>query len=367
MSTSLSRIGCRHVPIGAALLAIFAAAAVRGQQPNAQQNAPIDLTGYWVSVVTEDWRWRMITPPPGDYASMPMTPAAREVADRWDREADARDGNACRPYGAGGIMRLPTRLRISWFDPETLQVETDAGSQTRIFHFGEFEPIPEPDWQGNSVAEWELVGGRGSVAGGNLKVVTTGFRAGYLRWNGVPYSADALRTYFLSSHYRSPLQYSDEGSAAMERSMDRFRHALRPPSEEEAANQDAEPLDADPYRERFMGAMDDDLNTPQAIAALFDLARDINREREAGRSVKAAQSRLREMGGILGLTFEEPAAGNDEVAAKPFIDLLVSTRTDLRQARQFELADRIRDQLAAQGVVLEDSAQGTTWRYQRSA
>lgn len=185
------------------------------------------------------------------------------------------------------------------------------------------------------------------------------------------YSADALRTYFLSSHYRSPLQYSDEGSAAMERSMDRFRHALRPATEDEAAieatNQGQEPLDSDPYLERFMGAMDDDLNTPQAIAALFDLARDINRERGAGRSVKAAQSRLREMGGILGLTFEEPAARNDELAAKPFIDLLVSTRTELRQARQFELADRIRDQLASQGVMLEDSAQGTTWRYQRSA
>lgn len=200
MSTSLSRIACRHVPIGAALLAIFAAAAVRGQQPNAQQNAPIDLTGYWVSVVTEDWRWRMITPPPGDYASMPMTPAAREVADRWDREADARDGNACRPYGAGGIMRVPTRLRVSWLDPDTLQVETDAGTQTRQFHFADFEPVAEPDWQGNSVAEWELTGGRGGVTGGNLKVMTTGFRAGYLRWNGVPYSDQAIVTEYFDRY-----------------------------------------------------------------------------------------------------------------------------------------------------------------------
>ena len=200
MSTSPSRIGFRHVPIGAALLAIFAAAAVWGQQPNARQNAPIDLTGYWVSVVTEDWRWRMITPPPGDYASMPMTPAAREVADRWDREADARDGNACRPYGAGGIMRLPTRLRILWLDSDTLQVETDAGTQTRLFHFAEFEPIAEPDWQGNSVAEWELTGGRGGVTGGNLKVVTTGFRTGYLRWNGVPYSEQAVVTEYFDRY-----------------------------------------------------------------------------------------------------------------------------------------------------------------------
>ena len=111
--------------------------------------------------------------------------------------------------------------------------------------------------------------------------------------------------------------------------------------------------------------MDEDLNTPQAIAALFDLARDINREREAGSSVREAQATLRELGGVLGLTFEERAAGKDQLAAQPFIDLLVSTRAELRQARQFALADRIRDELAAQGVTLEDSAQGTVWRYQR--
>ena len=175
------------------------------------------------------------------------------------------------------------------------------------------------------------------------------------------YSPDALRAYFLSSHYRSPLQYSDEGSAAMERSMERFRHALRP----DTWDGGAATLDSGPYRQRFMAAMDDDLNTPQAIAALFDLAREINRERDAGRSVAAAQSTLRELGGILGLTFAERVAGSDELAAKPFIDLLVNTRAELRQARQFALADRIRDELAAQGVVLEDTAQGTLWKYQR--
>ena len=167
------------------------------------------------------------------------------------------------------------------------------------------------------------------------------------------YSADALRVYFLSSHYRSPLQYSDEGSAAMERSLDRFRHALRPPepseNKEDSATVGAESLDASPFRDRFLAAMDDDLNTPQAIAALFDLAREINREREAGRSVSDAQAALRQLGGILGLTFEAKSAGDSELAAQPFIDLLVSTRTELRQARQFALADRIRDELAAPG------------------
>ena len=178
------------------------------------------------------------------------------------------------------------------------------------------------------------------------------------------YSADALRTYFLSSHYRSPLQYSDEGSAAMERSMDRFRHALRPVAEAQSVSSGDEELDAAPFRDRFMAAMDDDLNTPQAIAALFDLAREINRERDAGRPVAMAQESLKELGGILGLTFEGRAVGSGQVAAQPFIDLLVSTRTELRQARQFALADRIRDELAAQGVVLEDTAQGTLWKYQ---
>ena len=180
------------------------------------------------------------------------------------------------------------------------------------------------------------------------------------------YSADALRIYFLSSHYRSPLQYSDEGSAAMERSMDRFHHALRPSDGKgDDATTGVETLDAAPFRQRFIAAMDDDLNTPQAIAALFDLARDINRERDAGRSVAEAQATLRELGGVLGLTFKERTAGSDQLAAKSFIDLLVSTRTELRQARQFALADRIRDELAEQGVMLEDSAQGTVWRYQR--
>lgn len=179
------------------------------------------------------------------------------------------------------------------------------------------------------------------------------------------YSADALRAYFLSSHYRSPLQYGDEGAAAMERSLARFHHALRPGPAETAGA--AAAMDAAPYRERFITAMDEDLNTPQALAALFDLAREINRARDAGQPVNAAQETLRELGGILGLTFAErgPAAGAAELAAQPFIELLVNTRAELRQARQYALADRIRDELAAQGVTLEDTPNGTLWQYQR--
>ena len=178
------------------------------------------------------------------------------------------------------------------------------------------------------------------------------------------YSADALRLYFLSSHYRSPLQYTDEGAAAMERSMARFQHALRFEDAADPARPGPE-LDSGPYNQRFVAAMDDDLNTPQATAALFDLAREINRERDAGSSVVTAQATLRELGAVLGLTFASPDPGDKMLTATPFIDLLVTTRSELRQAKQFALADRIRDELAAQGVLLEDSAQGTTWRYQR--
>lgn len=173
-----------------------------GATPSARDSAPYDLTGQWVSVVTEDWRWRMMTPPAGDYASVPMTPAAREVADQWDLEADRRAGEACRPYGAGGIMRVPGRLRITWEDDDTLRIDSDAGMQTRHFHFGDFEPADSPTWQGNSTAEWEMTGAtRGNApTGGSLKVVTTGVRAGYVRWNGVPYGENAVITEYFDRH-----------------------------------------------------------------------------------------------------------------------------------------------------------------------
>ena len=172
------------------------------------------------------------------------------------------------------------------------------------------------------------------------------------------YSPDAMRLYFLSSHYRSPLAYSDEGAAAVERSLERVRRALIP------SNGSGPEVDAETHRARFVAAMDDDLNTPQAVAALFDLARDINRGRDAGQSVGSGQDALRELGGVLGLTFEDRVSPEDNLAATPFIDLLVSVRTELRAARQFALADQIRDGLADQGVTLEDGPQGTQWQRQ---
>ncbi len=172
------------------------------------------------------------------------------------------------------------------------------------------------------------------------------------------YSPDAMRLYFLSSHYRSPLAYSDEGAAAVERSLERMRHALTP------GNGTGPQVDPQAHRTRFAAAMDDDLNTPQAVAALFDLARDINRGRDAGQRIDDGQGALRELGSVLGLTFEDRASGDDDLTAAPFINLLVSIRTELRAARQFALADQIRDGLAEQGVTLEDGPQGTQWQRQ---
>ena len=173
------------------------------------------------------------------------------------------------------------------------------------------------------------------------------------------FSPDTIRLYFLSSHYRSPLSYSDEGCAAMERSHERLRHALG----RDGGSAD-DPMDAEPYRRLFFEAMDDDLNTPRALASLFDLAREINRGSDAGHSVSDAQDCLRHLGGILGLTFAESESRDSTAAgAGPFIELLLETRTALRQARQFEHADRIRHGLEQLGISVEDGPGGSVWQF----
>jgi len=171
--------------------------------PTPKAAAPIDITGNWVSVVTEDWRWRMVLPKKGDYSSVPLSAEGRKVADTWDPSEMASDG--CKPFGAAGLMRVPGRLRITWEDDATLKIETDAGQQTRLLRFGTTQKpaTAARTWQGHSAAEWERIpqpGGLGvslqTAPGrtGTLKVVTTNLRAGYLRRNGVPYSEDALVT-----------------------------------------------------------------------------------------------------------------------------------------------------------------------------
>jgi hypothetical protein len=200
----------------------------------ARELAPLDFTGTWVSVVTEDWRWRMATPPIGDVASIPVNGEGRAAAKTWNLAADTAAGNQCKAFGVGGIMRQPGRIRITWQDDQTLKLEFEAGTQTRLLNFDRTRQAPaEKSWQGFSVAVWEGPGvGRGAApvgdvrvtgggllapvvpggggqglrggppprgqarinTGGHIRVVTTQFREGYLRKNGVPYSEQATIT-----------------------------------------------------------------------------------------------------------------------------------------------------------------------------
>jgi hypothetical protein len=193
---------------------------------SAQAATPIDLTGYWVSVVNEDWRWRMVTPPKGDYASVPLNAEGRKAADSWTPALDGR----CEAYGAAGLMRMPTRVRITWQDQFTLKLESDAGAQTRMLRFAapsgnnasslasglpadaQSAKAAARSLQGDSLASWQLAGprgggfggfgfappagagGRGGPRFGSLRVVTTNLLPGWLRRNGVPYSSDTVVT-----------------------------------------------------------------------------------------------------------------------------------------------------------------------------
>ena len=172
------------------------------------------------------------------------------------------------------------------------------------------------------------------------------------------YSPDALRIFFLSSHYRSPLTYSDQGLSSTEKAAERLRNALR-----EGPENGTEGLDPLPYKQRFLQSMDSDLNVPQALGSLFDLAREINRAREEGTRVATAQDALRKLGDILGLTFVQRKQERSSETT-PLIELLVKVRMELRTAKQYAVADQIRARLSELGVVLEDTPQGTLWRYQ---
>lgn len=181
-----------------AVLASGPAAAQRARAPAApppspRQAAPVDLTGYWVSQITEDWAWRMQTPPKGDYASVPLNAEGKRVADTWEPDSDG----SCLGFGAPVALRVPTRAHISWQDDATLRIETDNGEQTRLLHFGSPASADTArSLQGYSQAEWTETSGAGT-RWGSLKVVTSRLRAGWLRPNGVPYSENAeLTEYF---------------------------------------------------------------------------------------------------------------------------------------------------------------------------
>ena len=187
--------------------------AQRGNQPSPpapRAGAPIDLTGYWVSIVTADWRWRMVTPAKGDYQGVQLNAEGRKVANAWDPAKDEAAGEQCKSYGAPALMMVPGRIHITWQDDTTLKVDTDAGIQTRLLRFGTQTADEPRSWQGVSRAQWlnprpnvplqlrpaNRTADAPSVrpTGGSLQVVTKNLRAGYLRKNGVPYSENAVLT-----------------------------------------------------------------------------------------------------------------------------------------------------------------------------
>jgi hypothetical protein len=225
----------------------FGLAALFGVPADAQQTAkalaPIDLTGYWTAVITEDWHMRMLTAPKGDFGvgapgavaipggrayglgpnpsdggNIPYKTAGGQAAMRWDPAKDQAEGNSCKAFGAPGIMRQPAHLHITWQDDNTLKLEADFGTQTRLFHFvpppqggqinfqsGAYIPpeMPkmeppagvQPSLQGYSVAMWTVMGGvRNMEKGGNMKAVTTRLKPGYYFRNGLPYTANATLT-----------------------------------------------------------------------------------------------------------------------------------------------------------------------------
>ncbi|MGD2167232.1 MAG: hypothetical protein PVF63_03935 [Gammaproteobacteria bacterium] len=202
----------RLISVFACLVAAGTAGTAVAQPPAAparsgREAAVIDLTGQWVAIVNEDWRWRMITPAKGDYESVQtLNAAGRAAADRWD---ESQDGS-CKAYGAGGLLRMPTRVRIDWADDDTLRLRSDAGNQTRMLHFDAPPPANTPNTlQGYSVAHWAPSlppPGRPDPAraqippmqiGGSLEVTTTNLSEGWLRRNGVPYSDQTvLSEYF---------------------------------------------------------------------------------------------------------------------------------------------------------------------------
>jgi uncharacterized protein YbdZ (MbtH family) len=213
----------RVVPIAVAFSMLLSAHSVaqrpgdtQGRVPGSARAATADdYTGYWVSEVTEKWRFRMLVPDKNDYIQVPLNPEGRKIAAMWDPAKDEASGEACRSYGAAALLQVPGRLHITWQDDNTLRVDTDSGTQTRLFHFGASPPAnTAPSWQGYSVAEWggdeprdrrdgqggpvqdkegRLVVDRAQQKPADyLRVVTTRMRPGYLQKNGVPYSANAI-------------------------------------------------------------------------------------------------------------------------------------------------------------------------------
>ena len=287
---------------------------------------------------------------PGDFA---LWKAAKPGEPSWES-----------PWGAG---RPGWHIECSAMSLEYLgdQVDIHGGGQDLIFPHHE-----------NEIAQSEAFTNvrpfvRFWIHNGLLRLVESEEKMTRHLGNLVPigevvneYGVDGLRFFILTSHYRKPLTYTHEALTAAKRGAERLRLAARIEPGGDGANsakpsEAGDALDPAPYRERFIEAMDDDLNTAKALATLFDVAHEISRARDEGRPYDDAHALLLELSGVLGLTLAEPEAG---LAAAPFIELLAAVREELREAKQFELADRVRDGLGELGIALEDTAQGTAWR-----
>ncbi len=148
-------------------------------QQAARAAAPIDITGTWAQVTTEDWQWRYITPAKGDYTAVPLTAEANKIAQGWDPDADVKAGNQCKPFGAASVMRLPTRMQIAWVDDNTLKFDWDLGTQTRTVYFDKTKQPGPRSLQGHGIAEWIDAaggGGRGGRGGRRCGSCSSGWR-----------------------------------------------------------------------------------------------------------------------------------------------------------------------------------------------
>lgn len=235
-------------------------------------------------------------------------------------------------------------------------IDIHGGGQDLIFPHHENEITQSESFTGSVpyVRYWlhngllQLAGNKMSKSLGNLITVKEAIQR---------FNPDAIRLFILSSHYRSPLTYSSDIMEAAETGMERLRQAASRIQSETNSNSS---VDSGPFRQRFIESMDDDFNTAQAIAVLFELVKEINRGIEEGINISEARQTLIELASVLGFTLKEKPTSS--IDAAPLIDLLISIRTDLRHAKQWQLSDKIRDGLAELGIVLEDTRDSTGWK-----
>jgi cysteinyl-tRNA synthetase len=266
------------------------------------------------------------------------------------------------PWGAGrpGWHIECSAMNLAYLGE---QIDIHGGGNDLIFPHHENEIAQTECYTGKPFARYwihngmlQLKGEKMSKSLGNLISIDE-FLADH--------DADVLRLVIAGSGYRKPLVFNNEVIADSERGLERLRSALRPPSGNTTAGLATETLSEGVRQGRraFEAAMDDDFNTAGALAAIYDLVRAINTARDAGVGGQPFADALATFGlltDVLGLRLETPRAEGQSIA--PFVDLLLSTRQDLRKAKQWALADKIRDELKTLGVLVEDTAQGSTWR-----